>query len=52
MVMALMGLSGNDEPLLPIGHHDMSTLPGDVITELFKNAHSVALIDARKFRHN
>jgi hypothetical protein len=30
----------------------VSALPRDVITQLFKNTHGVALIDARKFRHN
>ncbi len=45
-------VAGNDEPLFVVGHHDMSALPRDVITQLFKNAHSIALIDARKFRHN
>jgi hypothetical protein len=30
----------------------MPALSRDVIAQPFKNAHGVALIDARKFRHN
>ena len=42
----------NDQPLFAIGHHDVTTLPGDAIAEFFKNAHGVALADARKFWHS
>jgi hypothetical protein len=45
-------VAGNDEPLFTVGHHDMPALSRDVIAQPFKNAHGVALIDARKFRHN
>ena len=45
-------VAGNDEPLLAVGHHDMSALPGDAIAELFKNTDGVALADARNFWHN
>jgi len=41
----------NDQPLFAVGHHDVAALPGDVIAEFFKNAHGVALADARKFWH-
>jgi hypothetical protein len=45
-------VAGNDESLFAIGHHDMPALPGDAVAKFFKNADGVALIDARKFRHN
>ncbi len=45
-------MAGNDEPLLAVGHYDVSALPGDVVTELFKNTDGVALADARNFWHN
>jgi hypothetical protein len=45
-------VAGNDEPLFAVGHHDVSALPRDVIAQLFKNTHGVALVYARKFWHN
>ncbi len=34
-----------------VGHHDVAALTGNVEAEFFKNAHGVALADARKFWH-
>ena len=45
-------MSGNNEPLFAVGHHDVSALPRDVVAELFKNTDGVALADARNFWHN
>ena len=44
-------VAGNDEPLFAIRHHDVPTLPGNMIAQFFKNSDSIALIDARNFWH-
>src|SRR5438552_2879090 len=41
----------NGEAGLAVGHHDMSALAGNPVTELFKDADGVALADARNLRH-
>ncbi len=41
----------NDKPLFAVGHHDVAALPGNVEAKFFKDPHSVALADARKFWH-
>jgi hypothetical protein len=41
----------NDKPLFAVGHHDVAALPGNVEAKFFKDPHSVALADGRKFWH-
>jgi hypothetical protein len=45
-------MPGNDEPLLTIGHYNVSALSRNVIPQLFKNANSVSLIYPRNLRHD
>jgi hypothetical protein len=52
MVIALVGLwRGDDEPHLPVAHHEVPALPHNAVTEFLENPHSVPLVDVRKPRH-
>ena len=45
-------VSRNNESLFSVGHHDVPALSRDVVAELFENANSLVLVDARNSRHD